>query len=74
MQRRQNQGEKETKGEVEVFLDKVEGWEENREIRHKIFRAPSVGKYVLVKDSFTCYFPVRKKSHIPAIRYLLVEF
>lgn len=52
------------KGYNEVFLGKVEGWEEKREARNKLFRASSTRKYVLVKDFFTHCFPVRKsKSH-----------
>jgi len=46
----------------EVFLGKVEGWEEKREAGNKLFRASSTGKYVLVNDYFTHYFPVRKSK------------
>lgn len=48
----------------EVFLGKVEGWEET-DAKGKLFRASSPGKYVLVKDYFTHYFPVRKSKSLP---------
>lgn len=47
----------------EVFLGKVEGWEETKA---KLFRASSTGKYVLVKDYITHYFPVRQSKSPPS--------
>lgn len=40
----------------EVFLGKMEEWEET-DAKGKLFRASSPGKYVLVKDYFTHSFP-----------------
>lgn len=47
----------------EVFLGKMEEWEVT-DAKGKLFRASSPGKYVLVKDYFTHYFPVRKSKSL----------
>lgn len=56
----------------EVFLGKVEGLEET-DVKGKLFRASSTGKYGLVKDYFTHCLPVRKSKSLPS-NFILLNF